>query len=87
MGVKYIQADCEADLICCSLFKNGKVDACLSNDMDFLPSGCGVLLRNYNSNKIMEYNLKYILQILNFTHEQFVDFCILCVITLVKFRS
>jgi flap endonuclease-1 len=79
MGVKYIQADCEADLICCSLFKNEKVDACLSNDMDFLPSGCGVLLRNYNnSNKILEYNLKYILQILNFTMEQFVDFCILC---------
>tara|TARA_B100000674_G_C37732406_1_gene864899 strand:- start:54 stop:881 length:828 start_codon:yes stop_codon:yes gene_type:complete len=79
MGVKYIQADCEADLICCKLFKTGKVDACLSNDMDFLPSGCGILLRNYNnSNKVLEYNLKYILQILNFTYEQFVDFCILC---------
>ncbi len=79
MGVKYIQANCEADLICCKLFKSGKVDACLSNDMDFLPSGCGVLLRNYNnSNKVLEYNLKYILQILNFTYEQFVDFCILC---------
>ena len=37
MGVKYIQADCEADLICCNLYKNGKVNACLSNDMDFLP--------------------------------------------------
>lgn len=79
MGVKYIQAPCEADLVCCKLYKNGKVDACLSNDMDFLPSGCGVLLRNYNnSNKVLEYNLKYILQILNFTYEQFVDFCILC---------
>lgn len=79
MGVKYIQADCEADLVCCKLFKTGKVDACLSNDMDFLPSGCGILLRNYNnSNKVLEYNLKYILQILNFTYEQFVDFCILC---------
>ena len=79
MGVKYIQANCEADLVCCKLFKNGNVDTCLSNDMDFLPSGCGILLRNYNnSNKVLEYNLKYILQILNFTYEQFVDFCILC---------
>ena len=79
MGVKYIQANCEADLVCCKLFKNGEVDTCLSNDMDFLPSGCGILLRNYNnSNKVLEYNLKYILQILNFTYEQFVDFCILC---------
>ena len=79
MGVKYIQADCEADLICCKLYRSGRVESCLSNDMDFLPSGCGVLLRNYNnSNKVLEYNLKYILQILNFTYEQFVDFCILC---------
>ncbi len=79
MGVKYIQADCEADLICCKLYKKGIVDACLSNDMDFLPSGCGILLRNYNnSNKVLEYNLKYILQILNFTYDQFVDFCVLC---------
>ena len=37
------------------------------------------MMINYNnSNKVLEYNLKYILQILNFTYEQFVDFCILC---------
>tara|TARA_B100000795_G_scaffold264328_2_gene244702 strand:+ start:2152 stop:3147 length:996 start_codon:yes stop_codon:yes gene_type:complete len=79
MGIKYIQASCEADLICCNLYKSGKVELCLSNDMDFLPSGCGVLLRNYNnSNKVTEYNLQYILQILNLSYEQFVDFCILC---------
>jgi flap endonuclease-1 len=79
MGVKYIQAECEADFICCNLFKLDMVDMCLSNDMDFLPSGCGILLRNYNnSNNILEYNLQYILQLLKFSYEQFVDFCILC---------
>jgi flap endonuclease-1 len=79
LGVKYIQANCEADLICCNLFKLKKVDLCLSNDMDFLPSGSGILLRNYNnSNNVLEYNLNYILQILNLSYEQFVDFCILC---------
>ena len=79
LGVKYIQADCEADLICCQLYKSGRVHGCISNDMDFLPSGCGLLLRNYNnSNIITEYNLKKILESLEINYNQFVDFCILC---------
>ena len=79
LGVKYIQANCEADLICCHLYKSGRVQGCISNDMDFLPSGCGLLLRNYNnSNIISEYNLKKILESLQISYDQFVDFCILC---------
>ena len=79
LNVDYIQADCEADLLCCELYKNNKVYACLSNDMDFLPSGAGRLLRNYNlSNNLQLYDLQIILQDLDLTYEQFVDFCILC---------
>jgi flap endonuclease-1 len=79
LGVNYIQPNCEADLICCELFKNNKVYACMSNDMDFLASGAGLLLRNYNlSNNLQKYNLNIILQKLNFTYDKFVDFCILC---------
>jgi len=79
LNVDYIQADCEADLLCCELYKNNKVYACLSNDMDFLPSGAGRLLRNYNlSNNLQLYDLQTILQDLDLTYEQFVDFCILC---------
>ena len=79
LGVKYIQADCEADTLCCNLFKLKKVDGCISNDMDFLPSGCGILLRNYNnSNTVLEYNLENILEILELSYNQFIDFCILC---------
>ena len=79
LNVDYIQADCEADLLCCELYKNNKVYACLSNDMDFLPSGAGRLLRNYNlSNNLQLYDLQTILQDLELTYEQFVDFCILC---------
>lgn len=79
LNVDYIQANCEADLLCCELYKNNKVYACLSNDMDFLPSGAGRLLRNYNlSNNLQLYDLQTILQDLELTYEQFVDFCILC---------
>lgn len=79
LGVQYIQCDCEADLVCCELYKTKKVDACMSNDMDFLPSGCGKLIRNYNlSNKITVYDLEHLLTLINFNYDQFVDFCILC---------
>ena len=79
LGVAYIQADCEADLVCCELYKRGIVQACMSNDMDFLPSGCGRLVRNYNlSNNVMVYNLEILLNRLDLDYSQFVDFCILC---------
>ena len=47
--------------------------------MDFLPSGCGKLVGNYNlSDVVSVYNLDVILEKLNLNYEQFVDFCILC---------
>lgn len=77
--VPYIQADSEADLLCCELYKQGVVNSCMSNDMDFLPSGCGKLVRNYNlSDEVSVYDLDIILEKLNLSYEQFVDFCILC---------
>ena len=77
-AVSYIQADSEADLLCCELYKKGVVDGCMSNDMDFLPSGCGVLIHNYNlSNNITVYNLRSILEILELSYNS-LDFCILC---------
>ena len=39
----------------------------MSNDMDFLPSGCGKLVRNYNlSDMVSVYNLDVILEKLEF---------------------
>ena len=79
LGIKYYQADCEADLVCCEMYKKGIVDACMSNDMDFLPSGCGKLLRNYNlSNTLLVYDLDMILDTIGLNYDEFVDFCILC---------
>lgn len=80
MNIKYIHSDCEADYVCSYLSKNNKVDLVLSDDMDLLVSGTQILIRNFsiNSNIITEYNLNEILEKLDITYEQWVDFCILC---------
>jgi flap endonuclease-1 len=79
IGAKYIVAKCEADLVCCDLYKRGVVQGCISNDMDFLPSGTGILIRNYNlGNMVDEYNLEKVLELTYLTYDKFVDFCILC---------
>ena len=79
LNIKYIQCDCEADLVCSVLYKRGIVNGCLSNDMDFLTFGTGILFRNYNlANNFFRYDLNEILQKLELTIEQFIDFCILC---------
>ena len=79
LNIKYIQCDCEADLICSLLYKKGIVDGCLSNDMDFLTFGVGELYRNYNlGDNLLSYDLENILNLLELNYEQFIDFCILC---------
>lgn len=80
LNIKYIQSKCEADIICSQLYKNGKVDMVLSDDMDLLVSGTGLLLRGFsvNSNNIMVYNINNILKSLEMSYDQWVDFCILC---------
>lgn len=79
LGAKYIHHECEADLVCCDLYKRGLIDGCVSNDMDFLPSGTGILVRNYNlSDNVDEYILDKLLEDSNLSYEQFVDLCILC---------
>nr|QDY52174.1 XPG I-region [Mimiviridae sp. ChoanoV1] len=79
LGIKYIEHNCEADLVCAYLFKEGKVNGCISNDMDFLPLGVGVLIRNYNLGDMVDiYNLDTIIEDSGMNYDEFVDFCILC---------
>lgn len=80
LNIKYIQADCEADIICSKLCERGIVDLVLSDDMDLLASGSKIVLRNFNmnSNKITEYNVEKILTVLDINYNQWIDFCILC---------
>ena len=79
IGAKYIHHQSEADPICCDMFKKGIVQGCISNDMDFLPTGAGILVRNYNlGNMVDEYNLDVILEETGMDLNKFIDFCILC---------
>ena len=80
MNIKYIQAQGESDIICSFLNKRGVVDMVMSDDMDLIVSGTQFLLRefNLNSNKIQYYNLTKILETLDITLTQWIDFCILC---------
>ena len=80
LGVKYIVADSEADILCAELQINNIVDACMSEDMDFLTHGCIKLLKNYNyrDNTVKVYTLPIILEELNLSYDKFVDVCILC---------
>ena len=80
LNVPYYHAQGEADVLCVHLNKKNIVDACMTEDMDFLTHGCSLLLRNFNTfnTNITEYNLKQILTDLDITHKQFIDICILC---------
>jgi 5'-3' exonuclease len=76
IGIPYICATGEADLICAELTKRNIVSACLSDDMDLLPFGCKKLLRLIDGN-IYEYDLDNILIRLDLTYEKFVEMCII----------
>ncbi|XP_067908479.1 flap endonuclease 1-like isoform X2 [Heterodontus francisci] len=80
LGVPYIEAPSEAEATCAALVKAGKVHCTATEDMDALPFGCTLLVRNVNAKKdarVEEISLPEILRALDLTQEQFVDLCIL----------
>jgi flap endonuclease-1 len=79
MGVPYINAPEEADSQCAYLAKNGYVDGVLTEDMDILTFGSPIIYRNLSSYKkpTLEINLNNMLEKLDLTYDQFVEFCIL----------
>ena len=79
LGVPVIEAPSEAEAQCAELVKAGKAFAVASEDMDALVFGANILLRGFNYKKepIIEINLNEILSLLDFTHEEFIDLCIL----------
>jgi len=79
MGIPYINAPEEADSQCAYLAQTGLVDGVLTEDMDILTFGSPLIVRNLSSLKknINQISLSKILDKLNFSHEQFIDFCLL----------
>merc|ERR1740123_2182229 len=82
MGVPVIDAPSEAEATCAALCRDGKVHASATEDADCLTFGTKVLVRNLmaaesQKKTILEVNLAVILEQLNVTMDQFIDFCIL----------
>merc|ERR1711972_365614 len=82
MGIPIIDAPSEAEATCAALCRDGKVYAAATEDADCLTFGTKVLVRNLmaaesQGKQIMEINLERILEQLNITMDQFIDFCIL----------
>lgn len=78
-GIKYIDLDLEADIICASLVKNKIVDYVYSTDYDIIVYGAKTMITsiNYKKRFVEILNLKNILKNLNITYEQFVDMIVL----------
>ena len=79
-GIPYIHENCEAESLMSLLSKNNIVQACISEDMDTLPCGTTLLLKNFCADKsiVEEYCLDGILSNLELTQDEFIDVCILC---------
>ena len=84
IGIPWIQAIDEGERLCCMLYFDNYVDAVFSTDTDTLVYGCDKVINSFRletrgTDRFMPfYDFNGILTALGFTHEQFVDFCILC---------
>lgn len=84
MGVSYIHANGEAEAYASEMCRLKMVDGVVTEDMDTLTYGCPVLIRKCidksikRPDMITTFNYEKIIEDLKLTHEQFIDFCILC---------
>jgi len=80
VGVPYIIAQGEAEILCARLTQRGLAYATISNDSDLMPNNNKISLKNFSvrSDEITQTYLPIILEKLAFTYPQFVDMCILC---------
>lgn len=74
--IPYLRAKGEADNLIATLYKKKVINACLSEDMDILVFGCKKMIK-FKSNKVIEYDLDYILKKLDIKYDKFVELCIL----------
>lgn len=78
LGVRWMVANTESDILLSQLFKSGTINAIMSEDYDTLPFGCNLYIRDYSHDAtVTVYRLPVILKLLKLTYEQFVDLCIL----------
>lgn len=79
LGIPVIEANGEAEATCAALQKNNYVDYTFTEDTDSFTFGTPVVIKNSkNLDKFIEVKLDDLLVGMNFTMDQFIDFCILC---------
>jgi flap endonuclease-1 len=82
MGIPVVEAPSEAEATCAALCRDGKVYAAATEDADCLTFGTKTLVRNLmaaesQKKQILEVSLERVLEQLNVSMDQFIDFCIL----------
>lgn len=78
MGVIWVEARGEADLLCARLCNKRFVNACLSDDMDMFVYGCPVVWRHISilQESVVSYNLGVICESLGMTKDQLTEVCV-----------
>ena len=79
LGIPFIQSPDEAESMCAYLCKKGYGSAVISCDTDCFAHGCPITVLTYepSTGTIMSIKLKDLLESMEMTYEQFVDFSIL----------
>lgn len=78
MGIVWVDAKGEADLLCAKLCIKKYVNACLSDDMDMFVYGCPVVWRHFSllQETVVSYNLNVICECLGMTKQQLTEVCV-----------
>ena len=78
-GVKYLQAEGEADILCVQLVNTGQVWGCMSDDMDMFVYGCPRVFRHLSLSKheVIFYDTDAILSDLNMDMPAFREMAVL----------
>lgn len=79
LGIQYIVASGEADVLCAQMVIKRKAYACVSDDMDMFVHGCCRVLRHINlfDQTVTMYDMNKILNILGITMIEFRQICVI----------
>lgn len=77
-GMRWVDAEGEADELCANMVINGNVYACLSEDMDMFIYGCARVLRYLSllNESVVIYHYDEIINQLNITPTEFKQICV-----------
>jgi hypothetical protein len=78
-GVKYEQAEGEADVLCVQLVKSGKAWGCMSDDMDMFVYGCPRVFRHFSlvNHNVISYDFSEMLVDLEMDIQTFREIAVL----------